>query len=248
METTSERNVETPVTIAPAEKRKWLVLAGRILITAAVPVLLTLFSVRLVMTPLFLQIEYNRPGFPEDTYGLTTVERLEYAPYAVEYLLNDSDISYLGDLTFPNGSPLFNARELQHMEDVKVVTRNAYLILIWGGLVAIGVGFLLWLGPNTRQVLRKALFSGSILTLSLILAIIIAAVVAWDYFFTTFHQLFFESGTWRFAYSDTLIRLFPEQFWFDAAIAIGGMTILWALTILFITWRWKSFNFNTNQA
>lgn len=35
------------------------------------------------------------------------------------------DISYLGDLKFENGSPLYNERELTHMADVKNVVRGA---------------------------------------------------------------------------------------------------------------------------
>ncbi|NDJ62146.1 MAG: DUF1461 domain-containing protein, partial [Chloroflexi bacterium] len=63
-------------------------------------------------------------------------------------------------------------------------------------------------------------------------------ITNWDYFFTLFHNLFFESGTWQFLYSDTLIRLFPEQFWFDAALIIGGFNVIMSLGVLGITWRW----------
>ncbi|MBZ0100422.1 MAG: DUF1461 domain-containing protein, partial [Taibaiella sp.] len=66
----------------------------------------------------------------------------------------------------------------------------------------------------------------------------LAAIISWDFFFTCFHSTFFESGTWRFAFSDTLIRLFPEQFWFDAALTIGGLTTFGAVSIVGISWRW----------
>lgn len=210
----------------------------RLFLTVAVPLILILLSVRLVMSPLFLQIEYNRSGFPEDTYGFTTQDRLDYAPYALNYLLNDADISYLGDLTFPDGSPLYNASELYHMEDVKVVTRIAYFILIGVlGLFAVTI-FGMWRQKSMRNDLRTGLFSGALFTICLIASIIFFAVFAWDFFFDTFHGIFFESGTWRFAFSDTLIRLFPEQFWFDAALVIGGITLTTAFIILFAMWEW----------
>ena len=213
-------------------------MGGYLVIT--VPVLLTLLSVRLVMTPLFLQIEYSRPGFPEDFYGFTREDRLEYAPYALNYLLNSAGIEYLGDQTFPDGSPLYNARELRHMEDVKVVTRAAFRLLMWGGLAALVIVLYLGWSRRRRVILQQALMTGSILTLSLIGAIVLMALVAWNTFFDAFHDMFFESGTWRFAYSDTLIRLFPEQFWFDAALVIGILTSATALLLLLITWRWGS--------
>lgn len=208
-------------------------------ITLAYPVLLTLIAARLVMTPLFLQLEYNRPGFPPDIYGFTGEDRLLYAPYALDYLLNGASISYLGNLRFREGGALFNANELQHMEDVKALTTVAFSGAWIAGLGALSASILLLWKPVTRHIFRKAFLHGSVLTLLLIAAIVVAAIVNWDYFFTGFHALFFESGTWRFAYSDTLIRLFPEQFWFDAALTIGGLVVGSALlTLAFIQW-WR---------
>jgi integral membrane protein (TIGR01906 family) len=77
------------------------------------------------------------------------------------------------------------------------------------------------------------------LTLGLIMTIIVLALGAWDMFFDTFHELFFEAGTWRFEFSDTLIRLFPEQFWFDASVTIGILTTIGAILILVFMWQWS---------
>jgi integral membrane protein (TIGR01906 family) len=67
---------------------------------------------------------------------------------------------------------------------------------------------------------------------------VIIAALSWDTFFTSFHSIFFASGTWQFEYSDTLIRLFPEQFWFDAAVTIGALTILGASLFWLISRRY----------
>lgn len=241
METTPIQKPITTIDLVQTPPRAsgwpWTVVQAYLVI--AVPVLLTLISVRLVMMPWFVEFEYNRAGFPEDRYGMTTEERMEYAPYALNYLVNGADISYLGDLTFPDGSSLYNSRELHHMEDVKVVTRNAFFLLFYGGIVTILISAVLAARPQTRHILRLGLLQGSVLTLSVILLIILVAIAMWDFFFTAFHQIFFESGTWRFAFSDTLIRLFPEQFWFDAALTIGAMTTIGALFLLAVTWRWS---------
>jgi integral membrane protein (TIGR01906 family) len=206
-----------------------------LLLTVAVPVLLTLASVRVVMSPLFLQLEYHRPGFPGDIYGFTLKDRLHYAPFAVDYLLNDAGIDYLADLRFPDGRRLFTKSELRHMEDVKVVTRAAFFVLFFGVIVATTAGFILW--RWSRKVFYEAIFNGGVLTWGLVLFIVVAAITAWDFFFTTFHELFFEEGTWLFLYSDTLIRLFPEQFWFDAALTIGVLTLTGASLLIVISWR-----------
>jgi integral membrane protein (TIGR01906 family) len=199
-----------------------------------IPFLLVLLAIRLVMTPLFLQIEYQRAGFPEDAYGLTTAQRLEYAPYALDYLIQNQPARFLSDLTFPEGGTLFNAREIGHMRDVQQVTQWAFAAAWIGGAAALACG--LWLARRNRRMLLNALRSGALLAIGLVAAIAISAVLAWDTFFTAFHGLFFAGGSWVFAYSDTLIRLFPEQFWFDAAIVVGALTVLGALAILLVAW------------
>jgi integral membrane protein (TIGR01906 family) len=216
-----------------------IITALRTYLSLILPVLLVMLGVRLVMTPAFLYFEYTRPGFPQDFYGFTTQDRLNYAPYALEYLLNGEDIGFLSNLRLPDGSSLFNVRELQHMRDVKALTQIVYLAVVISGLGTSLAAFVLGRIPATRRDLRLGLMNGGVLTLGIIGAIVLAAIVNWDFFFTSFHTLLFESGTWRFAYSDTLIRLFPEQFWFDAALLIGGMTTLIAFVILLATWRWE---------
>lgn len=219
-----------------AFRRTWFIQILRAYITVMLPILLVLFSVRVVMSHTFLEFEYNRPDFPPDVYGFTREDRLHYAPFAVDYLLNDAGIEYLAQLQFPNGTSLYSPRELRHMEDVKVVTRAAYFVLTIGGaFYLVSVAVLLW-KPRTRHDLASALFTGGVLTFGLIIAVILGAVFAWDTFFTAFHELFFADGTWIFLYSDTLIRLFPERFWFDAALTIGIITIGGALLITLSTY------------
>jgi integral membrane protein (TIGR01906 family) len=219
----------------PSPMRRLFAWILRFYISISFPFLVVMIFVRLVMTPLFPQIEYNRPGFPADYYGFTIQDRLNYAPYAIQYLLNGDDISYLGDLRFPDGKEMYNTRELHHMRDVKVVTQYAYASAFIGGILALLAIYALW--RSNRAVLQSALLNGSRLTIGLIFAIVLIAITSWDTFFTTFHQLFFAGGTWQFEYSDTLIRLFPEQFWFDASLVIGGGTLLVALITMYLTLR-----------
>lgn len=203
------------------------------LVCLLVPVALIGLGLRLLLTPAFLQIEYNMPYFPPDEYGFTKEDRLKWAPYALDYLVNDADISYLGDLRFDDGTPLYNERELSHMDDVKLVTQGAlrawYISL---GLLAL-LGLWAWFGgwwSEYRLGLMRGgwLMVGLAVTVGLIVLVGIAINpnVFWN-FFAGFHSLFFEGDSWMFLYSDTLIRLFPIRFWQDtfllaAVIALGG--------------------------
>ena len=46
----------------------------------------------------------------------------------------------------------------------------------------------------------------------------------------------FADGSWTFSLDDTLIRLFPSQFWIDAGIAIAGLVLLASIVTLVLTW------------
>jgi len=228
-ETTEAQRIDRPAL-------RWLAQAYLTIILAP---LIVLLIVRIVMTPAFLYFEYTRPGFPDDPYGFTTEERMNYAPYTLRYLLNGEDIEYLADLTLNDGRAMYTLRELQHLRDVKLVTQIAFAAALIGAVLALVALLYLYYRGAANQV-AMSIRNGALVTVALLVTIALTAVFNWEFFFTGFHQLFFESGTWQFYYSDTLIRLFPEQFWFDAAITIGGLTILSAITLFFITYRVKS--------
>ena len=190
------------------------------------------------MTGAYMQVEYYKADFPPDDFGFTLADRLHYAPIAVDYLVAGPDDA-LSILTFADGRPFYNSRELQHMADVRRVTQTAFIIglIIFGS--ALLVGLLLSRSSLGRNALRTGLIGGSVLTLAAIIMLDIGVLVAWDTFFTGFHQMFFEAGTWTFEYSDSLIRLFPVRFWQDAALTIGGITTAGALLILIISLIWE---------
>ncbi len=209
---------------------------ARWIIAGSIPLLLVTANVRLVMSPLWLQVEYTRPGFPADPFGFTTSDRLTFGRSAVDYLVFQQDIAALGSLRFEDGRPLFNERELVHMRDVQILTTWAFALAIFSGFLNLAaVGWLTRRGD--WQIARRGLKHGGLLTIALLVIIVTLAILGWEFFFTGFHQLFFADGTWYFLTSDTLIRLFPEQFWFDSALAIGGLTILEALVLIGVATR-----------
>ena len=200
------------------------------LITLLTPIFLIGLALRILLTPLFYNIEYRMPYFPPDSYGFTTEDRLRWAPYAVNYLINDADVSYLGDLSFDDGSPLYNERELSHMQDVKVVTKK--VLAIWNVCLLVLVAIWVWSWRQKRlQAFRQGLRRGGWLTIGLVITIGLFASVAFWQFFTLFHSLFFEGDSWIFLYSDTLIRLLPLRFWQDVFIAAGLIIVGGALVL-----------------
>jgi len=196
--------------------------------------LILLTSIRMLLTPLFLEIEYNKPAFPPDTYGFSTEDRLYYARYAVDYLLNAEDINNLADLTFENGDQLFIERELSHMIDVKMLVQ--LMLKVWYAIFLIIVlAILIFILRNNSTKIYIFLQRGGFLTLGFIGFILISLGISFSALFTGFHRIFFEGDTWIFLYSDSLIRLFPMKFWQDAFILIGVISILLSCAALLIS-------------
>jgi integral membrane protein (TIGR01906 family) len=206
----------------------------QVLLAIFYPVILLVLAVRAVTSPLFLWTEYHRPGFPGDGYGFSTDDRMTYGSYAVDYLSNWSGPRYLGELVNRSGDKLFKDGEVSHMADVKLVilsTFGAGALLILVSILAIA-----YLRRRSTGGVRRGLFAGSIVTLVIILGLGALAVLGWQQFFTEFHRIFFASGSWTFSLEDTLIRLFPGQFWIDAGIVIAALAVLAALVTLILTW------------
>lgn len=200
---------------------------ARLILQVLIPVILVLTSVRLMMTNGFVRFNYALPGFPADPYGFTKEDRLKHAPIALEYLLNKSEINFLGDQRFEDGTPVYNARELGHMEDVKEVTQSTLnfrrLLLI----AAAAISVLLWRVAG-EQVLWESLRSGARLTAVGMLVLLVGLTIGFSVLFVAFHEVFFDPDTWTFLFSDTLIRLFPERFWQVAFATIGVGTLIQA--------------------
>ena len=190
-----------------------------------------MLSIRLLITPMFARIEYRMPAFPDDPFGFTLEDRLRWSEPAIKYLVNSEDISYLQSLTFEDGEPLVNDSELSHMVDVKAVITWMRIVLMILSIFLLGAVILAvrlgWREPIIRAFRRSAWG-----VIGLIAAILLFVAMSFNQLFTWFHMLFFESGTWQFYTSDTLIRLFPMRFWQDAFIYVGILSLMFAVLIL----------------
>lgn len=207
---------------------------AQVIVALVFPLLTLIAAIRLVATPAFLALSYGRPGFPSDSFGFTDAERLTYGSYGVDYLNNFAGPEYLSGLKLSTGSSMFTEGEVQHMVDVKNLIGFAYIL---GAVLAVILIIGIWyLAKRYAGGVRRALFSGAILALVGIAALAVFAIMGWDNFFTQFHALFFSDGTWTFNVSDTLIRLYPEQFWLDSAIAIAVLVLATIIAVIISCW------------
>ncbi len=219
---TSQSRAKTRKLMKQAFFVRWIVIL-------AIPLFLGMLTIRLLIGWDYPAFEY--PRIEPDHFGFTPAQRLELAHGTLDYMqqseIANEVIYMLEDLRLPNSdTPLYNASEISHMIDVKIVADNVRVILwVTGGIVISGFTFLM-VRPKTRRDGYKAIFHGGLLTTIILLMIALFILLAWSSFFVQFHNLLFPPGTWTFNYSDGLIRLFPEQFWFDAGVILSVGTLL----------------------
>ncbi len=203
---------------------------AQVAIILALPVFLVLTNVRFLTGEAYLRYEYGKASFPPPT-RFSAEERLAFARASVDYLLSDAGLETLRALADEYG-PIYNERELRHMRDVKVLTGQVFPLQIGLGLFLLAlIGGMVYRGGETRRAAWRGLVGGAALTCLLLLGLTLLVLLNFDWFFVQFHLIFFEGDTWLFAASDTLIRLFPPQFWFDAALLVGVLALLEAALV-----------------
>lgn len=152
-------------------------------------------------------------------------------------------LSYLGDIYLDGGfdaalsegdPPLLDATERSHMHDVSRLVRLLLIIDLAALLVALASG---WLLRGEASRIGRALLGGAAIVGGLALAIAIAFAVAFEPTFLAFHAIFFPPGTYLFPPDSQLIRLFPEPFWYDAALAAGIAVVASATVVSVAGWR-----------
>lgn len=205
------------------------------LIVLLLPILVIGGSVNLLATDQYLALEYAKASFPADPFGFTQQQRFELASSNIHYVRAHLPHDALTRQTL-NGNPIYNSREISHMADVRGVLQS--VMRIWWFVVGLLIlmGSTLW-QTKERHVLVAAIRSGGLLTSGMILSIAGLAIFAWQFWFELFHLFFFNPGSWLFSYSDTLIRLFPVEFWFDATLTFSLLSLSGAVLLTWLGWQ-----------
>ena len=141
------------------------------------------------------------------------------------------------DQEFINVS-VYNQRDIEHLKDVKGLIQLAYrlqFISLAYISVYIGFNFLILRGAFWRQLARRIVW-GSGLTFIILAVLGVIALVDFNQFFLLFHLVSFRNDLWQLYPGDTLLAMFPEGFFNDAALFVGGAIILEATIIGVVVW------------
>lgn len=209
------------------------------LIAALVPLVLVVSAFRVLASESFVRYELGRAGFPSDPYGLGAADRLELALTGLDAIRPGSEgIVLLERATLPGGARAFNERELRHMADVRklfgAALRAQVAALILLGILVVALAR----SPRRRRCVPRGLLIGSLAMLAAAALAVPVILLGFDGFFVRFHAVFFTGDTWRFADSDTLLRLYPEVFWRHTAQLAAGIVVAQAMVVALAAWWW----------
>ncbi len=169
--------------------------------------------------------------------------QLKLAGKDIVKYFND-DRTYLDTRVVVNGEPqrLFNEREILHMRDVKSLVVYLLHYGLWASALYIAmfivVGYAFW-QRRMLFMMARGFFWGSVATLGMIGLITLGSFIGFDAIFTRFHMLAFSNDLWQLDPSrDKLIQMFPESFFRDAVLLVGGTCILMSLVFGGISHRY----------
>jgi integral membrane protein (TIGR01906 family) len=204
----------------------------------AVAVILFIICVPLLLLTTNLRLAANETRLYEygfDKYdagaatGMDDAELSDFAGRMVAYFNS-------GDELFD--TDLFTQRELLHLKDVKGLIRLAlYVQIASGAYIAayIAISFFRRRGAFW-EVFKKYMFWGGGATVALLAVLAFWAATDFDSLFLLFHLVSFSNDLWQLNASDTMLLMFPEGFFYEAALFVAAATIIEAIIISGIVW------------
>ena len=143
-----------------------------IVITLVIPFLLVVASIRIVANPWFIQVEYNRAGFPPDPYGFTLEQRIPLGFAGLYSVVPEgAGMIELEQARLPNGEHAFQTREIKHMLDVRVLIAKVFPLALISGALLVVLAVVFRKNVRYRDVIPQGLGAGSILTLVLLVGL-----------------------------------------------------------------------------
>jgi integral membrane protein (TIGR01906 family) len=188
----------------------WL---ARIVITLSVPLMVIVSPLYVLFSSGYVHLQYASPTFPP-SIRFDRAERSRISDAIMRYMRDDAQLEAMANTRTGEGEIALLPSETQHLVDVRVVVRTFFQAHAIALVLALAAA--LFLARVQPGLLSQGLRQGIGITVGLLLVVGVAALLDFDLFFTLFHGVFFEAGTWTFFYEDTLIQLYPIEFWMRA--------------------------------
>ncbi len=192
----------------------------------ALPVFLITFNVQVMFNaPWVYSTGFQRNDIPERS-GVPLEELDRVGSEIREYFNNDQEYMFI----FLYGQPLFTAREVEHMRDVKALLRLVYTVMVVSGAVLLA--YSAWgYGREGLRFLRRTKTAGLVSTVGVVVAGIVLGL-GFPVFFTLFHEISFSNDYWILSPSEHfLVVMFPYRFWLEATLLLAFATVAELLAV-----------------
>lgn len=218
---------------------------GRLLLSLVFVVAVPLFVVGTNVRWLFTDRGFILDGFRDNRVDLTTrLDARQLELVAAEFVNYFTAPPGRLDVTVTvdgRQRPLFNEREVRHMEDVQALVQVFLrLQLIAAVAIAARVLFAVAVERSMKNLGLDLMWSAGVM-ISVVLLVGVLALIDFTSLWTMFHRIAFRNELWLLdPRTDYLIMLFPEPFWFVGtmrmALGTSSMTLGAALGG-FLLWR-----------
>ena len=206
------------------------------LVSVAFVLLVPLLIIGTSLRGLVTDRDFMLRGFEDNqvatTTGLDEAQLQRIADAFVAYFQGPRGQLQLQVTAFGQSRPLFNDREVAHMEDVQALIQFFLRMqLVAAAVVVVRLAVALVFDRSVTPVGRDMLWSTGLMV-ALVIVVGVLSLLDFDALWTRFHQIAFRNDLWQLDPSrDYLIMLFPEPFWFTATIRMATSVALQTLLV-----------------
>jgi integral membrane protein (TIGR01906 family) len=206
------------------------------LVSVAFVLMLPLLIIGTSLRGLVTDRDFMLRGFEDNqvatTTGLDEAQLQRIADAFVAYFQGPRGQIQLQVTAFGQSRPLFNDREVAHMEDVQALIQFFLRMqLVAAAVVVVRLGVALIFDRSPVPIGRDMLWSTGLMV-ALVVLVGVLSLLDFDALWTRFHQIAFRNDLWQLdPNSDYLIMLFPEPFWFTATIRMATSVALQTLLV-----------------
>jgi integral membrane protein (TIGR01906 family) len=211
----------------------------RSLVSLVFVLLLPLLIIGTSLRGLVTDRDFMLRGFRDNqvaaTTGLDDPQLQRIADAFVTYFQSPPGQIQMQVTAFGQSRPLFNDREVAHMEDVQALIQVFFrLQIVAAAAVLLRLGFALVFDRGVVPLGREMLWSTGLMV-GLVVLVAVLSLLDFDALWTRFHQIAFRNDLWLLdPRTDYLIMLFPEPFWFTATIRMATSVALQTVLVAVI--------------
>jgi integral membrane protein (TIGR01906 family) len=216
-----------------AEAFDWLRGVVSVAFVLLLPLLLISTSLRGLVTDRDFMLQGFRDNQVARTTGLDDQQLSRIADLFVAYFEGPPGQIQTTVTIQGQQRPLFNDREVEHMEDVQALIQwFLRMQVVVAGVVVIRLAFAVLVDRAPQPLGRDLLWSTGLMV-ALVLLVGVLSMIDFTELWTRFHQIAFRNDLWQLDPSrDYLIMLFPEPFWYTATIRMATTVALQTLVVL----------------